>query len=195
MPHPSTLPFRHIAVGSRNPVKIAAVRAVFAPWCVDARYDAVAAASGVPGQPWGDEETQRGAEARARAALDTTGAEVGVGLEGGVVELPGGGARTCAWAVVIDRAGTLGIGGSMAVPLPQSVVRRLRAGEELSHAVDAVAGQVGTGTGIGAVGILTAGAVDRQRAYELLVTYALAPWLAADFFSMPPSEAIDFHDA
>ena len=36
--------------------------------------------------------------------------------------------------------------------------------------------------GIGAVGVLTAGLVDRRRAYEVLVAYALAPWLARDWF-------------
>ena len=49
--------------------------------------------------------------------------------------------------------------------------------------MDAVARQTGTGRGVGAVGILTAGLVDRQRAYESLVTYSLAPWLAADYFA------------
>ena len=34
-----------------------------------------------------------------------------------------------------------------------------------------------------ASGILTAGLIDRQRAYETLVTYALAPWLAGDFWA------------
>jgi non-canonical (house-cleaning) NTP pyrophosphatase len=32
------------------------------------------------------------------------------------------------------------------------------------------------------VGILTAGLIDRQRAYEPLVTYALARWLAPEFY-------------
>ena len=71
----------------------------------------------------------------------------------------------------------------MAIPLPEAVSVRLRAGEELSHAMDAVARQTGTGRGVGAVGILTSGLVDRQRAYESLVTYSLAPWLAAAYFA------------
>lgn len=181
---PSSLTFRTVAVGSANGVKIAAVRAVFARLSPGCTCEGVAAASGVPDQPWGDDETQRGAESRARAALSATSADLAIGLEGGVVLLPDGGARTCAWAVALDRDGRRGIGGSMAVPLPRAVVARLRAGEELSHAIDAVAGIVGSGVGVGAVGILTGGAIDRQRAYEALVTYALAPWLAAEFFSV-----------
>ena len=76
-----------------------------------------------------------------------------------------------------------GIGGSLAMPLPAIVAARVRAGEELGHAMDAVANTVGTKHGRGAVGILTAGLIDRQRAYEPLVTYALAPWLAPDYFA------------
>ena len=170
-------------VGSTNPVKISAVQAVLSRAWPDARCDGVAVHSGVPDQPWGDEETQRGAEGRARAALANSSADLAVGLEGGVVALPDGSVRTCAWAVAVDRRGTLGIGGSLAIPLPERVAQRLRAGEELGHAMDAEARTVGTKYGSGAVGILTMGLIDRQRAYEPLVTYALAPWLATDFFN------------
>ena len=69
------------------------------------------------------------------------------------------------------------------MPLPGIVAERIRAGEELGHAMDAVAQTIGTKHGRGAVGILTAGLIDRQRAYETLVTYALAPWLAAEYFA------------
>jgi non-canonical (house-cleaning) NTP pyrophosphatase len=33
------------------------------------------------------------------------------------------------------------------------------------------------------VGILTAGLLDRQQAYDPLVSYALAPFLAPDYFA------------
>jgi inosine/xanthosine triphosphatase len=175
--------FRRVIVGSTNPVKIAAVKAVIDRIAPDAEVVGVAVASGVPDQPYGDEETQAGARRRAIAALAAGDGTIGIGLEGGVVDLPTGGLRTCAWAVVVDRAGQEGVGGSLAMTLPPSVVARLRAGEELGHAMDAVAATVGTKHGRGAVGILTAGLIDRQRAYEPLVTYALAPWLAAEYFA------------
>ena len=178
----SRLP-RRVIVGSLNPVKIAAVHAVLLRVVTDFHVKGVEVASGVPDQPFGDLETQRGAEARARAALDASEAELAVGLEGGVVVESDGSMRTCAWAVVIDRQGTRGIGGSLSMPLPKIVAERIHAGEELGHAMDAVAQTVGTKHGRGAVGILTAGLIDRQRAYETLVTYALAPWLAPEYFS------------
>lgn len=179
-----SIPRARVVVGSSNPVKIAAVRAVLARIATGAQCDGVTVASGVPDQPWGDDETQRGAETRARAALAASDADLAIGLEGGVVEGPGGRVRTCAWAVAIDRAGAVGIGGSLAVSLPDAVAALLRAGEELGHAMDIVAAQSGTKHGSGAVGILTSGLIDRQRAYEPLVTYALAPWLAPSFYAM-----------
>lgn len=173
-----------VIVGSENPVKIAAVQAVVARFAPNAIVRGVAVASGVPDQPFGDDETQAGARQRARAALSLTpSAQLAVGLEGGVVELPTGQMRSCAWAVVVDTHGTEGIGGSLSMPLPHRVAMRIRAGEELGHAMDAEAQTVGTKHGRGAVGILTAGLVDRQRAYEPMVAYALAPWLAPAFYA------------
>jgi inosine/xanthosine triphosphatase len=176
---------RRVSVGSTNPVKIAAVRAVFSRVAPQATVEGVAVASGVPDQPWGDAETIAGARMRARRALEATGADLAIGLEGGVVEEADGQVRTCAWAVVVGRDGREGVGGSLAMPLPARVAARLRAGEELGLAMDAEARVSGTKTGRGAVGILTAGAIDRQGAYEPLVTYALAPWLAPAFFDGP----------
>ncbi len=174
---------RLVIVGSSNPVKLAAVRAVLSRVAAEIRVEGVQVASGVPDQPFGDDETRRGAEARARAALQISAAGLAVGLEGGVVVEADGSMRTCAWAVAIGRDGTCGIGGSLSMPLPSGVADRIRSGEELGHAMDAVARKVGTKHGLGAVGILTAGLIDRQRAYETLVTYALAPWLAPEYFA------------
>lgn len=171
-----------VSVGSTNPVKIAAVHAVLSRVAPHASVRGVAVSSGVPDQPWGDAETIAGARARARGALEATSAALAIGLEGGVVEDVDGRVRTCAWAVVLGRDGREGLGGSLAMPLPSRVAARLRAGEELGLAMDAEARVSGTKTGRGAVGILTAGLIDRQAAYEPLVTYALAPWLAPAFF-------------
>jgi len=188
-PFPSSNLFTAVAVGSTNPVKVAAVRAVVVRIAPTARVTGVAVASGVPDQPMGDEETQRGARTRALAALAASDALVAIGVEGGVVRLPDGGLRTCAWAVAVDRSGREGVGGSLAMPLPAEVAARVLAGEELGAAMDAVARRTGTKTGPGAVGILTGGLLDRQRAYEPLVTYALAPWLAPQHFGAAPAPA------
>ena len=166
-----------IAVGSKNPVKLAAARAVVMRLVPDVTVEAVEVPSGVPDQPFGDEETTRGAIARARAAREKLGADFGIGLEGGVVEMPDGSMRTCAWAAVVSRSGRHGVGGSLAMPLPHSVAEMIRGGLELGHAMDRLTSQANTKHNAGAVGILTAGLVDRQAAYEVLVAYAMSVFL------------------
>jgi inosine/xanthosine triphosphatase len=168
---------KRIAVGSKNPVKLAAARAVVTRLVSDVTVEAVEVASGVPDQPLGDEETIRGALARAGAAREKLDADFGIGLEGGVVDMPDGAMRTCAWAAVVSRSGRHGVGGSLAMQLPDSVARMIRGGMELGHAMDQLTGSTNTKHGAGAVGILTAGLVDRQAAYEVLVAYAMSGFL------------------
>ena len=169
-----------VVVGSTNPVKVAAVRAVLERIRPDASVSGVDVGSGVADQPMGDDETIRGARERARRALAAGDATLAVGLEGGIVIDHDGAMRTCAWAVAVDRSGQMGTGGSLAMPLPPAVAASIRDGLELGHAMDRLTGAHDTKRGAGAVGILTNGLVDRRRAYEMLVTYALAPWLAGE---------------
>ena len=172
---------RVVAVGSLNPVKVGAVRAVLVPLAPGVTVTGVLVPSEVASQPWGDEETIRGARARALGALaKLSNAELGVGIEGGVVDGGEGGLRSCAWAVVVSRDGIEGVGGSLALTLPPAVAALVRGGQELGEAMDAHVGATNTKQHAGAVGILTAGLIDRQRAYETLVTYALAPFLAGE---------------
>ena len=169
-------PIRLVAVGSLNPVKVAAARAVIHRLSPDVEVRGVAAASGVPDQPWGDDETVRGAVARARAAREALDADWGIGIEGGVVDA-GDSVRTCAWVAIVARDGRQGVGGSLSLTLPAEVGRLVRGGMELGHAMDAVTGEHNVKQNAGAVGILTLGLVTRQQAYETLVAYAMVPLL------------------
>jgi inosine/xanthosine triphosphatase len=173
---------RRIAVGSTNAVKVGAVRAVLAPLAPGATIEGIGVASTVRDQPFGDEETIRGALARATAARDAIGADLGIGIEGGVVEQPDGSMRTCAWAAIINVYGRLGVGGSLSMQLPNRVAALIRDGLELGHAMDQLVGERGTKHGKGAVGILTAGLVDRQGAYEVLLRYALGPFVTTELY-------------
>ena len=180
-PHPQLAgSVRLVAVGSLNPVKVGAVRAVMVPLAPGVVVTGVLVPSEVRSQPWGDDEAIRGARTRALGALaKVADADFGVGIEGGVVDGDGG-LRTCAWAVVAARDGAVGVGGSLAIPLPPAFATLVRDGLELGEAMDALVGEANTKHGLGAVGILTAGLIDRERAYETLVTYALVPFLASD---------------
>ena len=164
-----------VMVGSRNPVKIADGREVAG----------VDVASGVAAQPVGDEETIRGAVNRARAALAAGPgkAELGVGLEGGVVEI-GGALSCCAWCAIVDRAGRIGLASTGRCELPPRVAELiLRGGMELGDANDLVFGRVNSKHGEGAVGILTDGRIDRAAFYAPAVTMAMVRFLNAALFA------------
>jgi inosine/xanthosine triphosphatase len=174
---------RSIAVGSVNPVKVAATRAVLARVAPGARVSGMSISSTVPDQPVGDDETMRGALARARGARDAEAADLGIGIEGGVVVGIDGGLRTCAWAAVVSADGRESVGGSLAMPLPWRVATLIREERmELGAAMDRLVGERNTKQGRGAVGILTAGLIDRQAAYEAIITYALAPFLTPELW-------------
>ncbi len=163
-----------ISVGSLNPVKIAAARAVIAHLFPAAEVRGVAVPSGVPDQPYGDDVTRLGAANRARAARAAIGAKYGIGLEGGVVEEADGSLRTCAWAAVATEDGRVSFGGSLVMTLPPAVAALVRSGMELGPAMDRLTGKSNIKHAEGVVGILTRGAISRQAAYEALVAYAFA---------------------
>ncbi len=176
------------AVGSTNPVKLAAARSV-----LRLLYDnaievlAVPVDSGVPAQPWGDAETRRGAINRALAAQATTAATWGLGLEGGVLEISEGAQGislfTSAWCAVINEQGVLGIAGGANLLLPPSVSQALRDGRELGVAIDELIGQEGTHQRGGAIGALTLGRSSRQVAFEHVLTLAFARLLTPHYYT------------
>jgi len=170
-----------IAIGSTNPVKVQAVEAVLRRVYSNPEAIAVAVDSGVPDQPYGDEQTRAGAVNRARRALAEAGADLGVGLEGGLIDTEHG-LMTCAWCAIVDSDGALGIGGGVNVLLPPAVVERLQQGTELGDAMDQVTGMRDTKQQMGAVGVLSGGITNRQEAYEHLVKMALVRFLRPAYY-------------
>ncbi|MGD2147881.1 MAG: inosine/xanthosine triphosphatase [Anaerolineae bacterium] len=169
-------------VGSSNPVKIAAARSVLRrAYGSELRIEACPVDSGISDQPWGDELTLQGALNRARGALQAVGASLGVGLEGGLVEV-GSRVFTSAWCAVVSEDGMTGLAGGANLLLPPAVAEAVRAGAELGPAMDAFTGLSNLKHQEGAIGILTAGHLNRQLAYEHLLILALARLLTpADY--------------
>lgn len=171
-----------VTVGSTNPVKVAATATVLRRvYGNDIDVKAAAVESGVSHQPWGNEETLRGALNRAQAAQRTSGAMLGIGFEGGLLEIQGQ-VFTCAWCAVVRDDGVVGIAGGECVLLPPSVAADVQAGTELGPAMDALTGLHNTKQGNGAIGALTGGRLDRQAAYEHLLTMALARLLTPAYY-------------
>jgi len=165
-----------IHVGSTNPVKVAATERATAD-VLDAAVEGVAVDSGVPEQPRGRAETITGAENRARRALAAGDADYGVGVEGGVAEVDGApGAWLIMWAAVSD-GDRIARGGGPSIRLPDDVARRVRDGGELGPVLDEQVGTSDVGEGVGAAGVLTGGAVDRESALSHAVASAFGPFV------------------
>ena len=169
-----------IAVGSTNPTKVEAARRAAAKVWPGCAVVAVAVPSGVGEQPMSDDETIHGAVNRARNALAAVdGAQIGMGVEGGVHDTDHGMFVT-GWAAVVDRNGTLGIGAGGRLLLPETLARRIRAGEELGPVMDEMSGRRNVKHGEGVIGIFTNGLIERTAALEIALTYALARFITPE---------------
>lgn len=171
----------NVAVGSTNPAKLEAVRAAILRVWPDAQVAGVAVPSGVSEMPLSDAECLAGARNRARAARASLAADLGVGLEGGVQRqedmlfLVG-------WVVVCAADGREGLAGTARLPLPALIAERVAAGEELGLVMDDLLDEHKSNHRGGAVGALTAGLVMRGEAFAMAVSYALAPFVAGEFY-------------
>ncbi len=175
------LTYASAAVGSTNPAKVEAVRRALAALAPDCAISAIEVPNGVGAQPVGDDATRAGALTRARAALAATHAEIGFGLEGGVV-VDGARLWLGSWGGALDRAGRRGAGGGLRMELPPRLAAGLAAGRELGDLVDDLFGARDSKRQAGAIGLLTAGQVSRTDAFADLVAMALAPFLRPDLY-------------
>ncbi len=177
------LEVRLVAVGSTNPVKVAAARRVIHYFWPEAEVVAVQVASGVSATPWGVEETVAGARQRALRARAQLDADLGVGLEGGLEDVPEArGIFLSGWAAVATRDERVYLGSGGRAPLPPSLVEAVRRGEELGPAMDRLSGQENTKHTVGSVGILTRGFVQRESQFAVALAYALVPLLHPEWW-------------
>ena len=173
-----------IAVGSKNPVKINATRQAFKKVFPDKslRVESVDAKSGVSIQPMSDEECIRGAENRARLALKLTGADFGVGIEGGLNRL-GEIWFDCGWIVVLDKKGKIGIGSSIKMRTPDKMVAMvIKKKVELGVVNDILFKRKNSKQAEGHFGLMTKGAITRTHGYRDGVISALTRFINDDKF-------------
>ncbi len=172
-----------VAIGTKNPVKIRAVKKAFRKAFGGGSFSSVESPSGVSHTPASLAETRVGAETRARHALEKTkGADFGVGVEGGV-QKTGDGLMLCGYVVIIGKDGKVGIGGGTELVLPGAYAKRIYRGEELGQINDDVSGEKGTKHGGGAVGFLTKGVATREEYFRLATAFALAPFISEEVYS------------
>lgn len=178
-------PYR-VAVGSGNPVKVSAVEAVFRrafpkadPTVVSVRVE-----SAVGPQPVGA-ATVRGAVERAAKARAEADADLGVGVEAGLLEPPGfPGPLDVQVCAVVDRAGRRTLGHGAGFPHAASVVRDVLAGRDVGEVLARLSGERDIGRTKGAIGHLTHGVLDRARLTEHAVIAALVPRMNPELYGM-----------
>jgi inosine/xanthosine triphosphatase len=156
-----------VIIGSKNPVKIAAVKRAFTT-CFpneDIQYVDQETASGVADQPLTLEETMQGAINRAKNASNND-ASYSVGLEGGIFFQKVGGREEgieLSWACVLDcQTGRYQLASGPGFPVLPSILQHIHAGENLSDALEIEYKLVNAGAAKGYVGWLSDNIIDRE---------------------------------
>jgi inosine/xanthosine triphosphatase len=168
-----------VIIGSKNPVKIDAVRQAFEKAFPDDNYsfEGHDSESNVPEQPIGDVQTFHGAENRAKDVHKKyPEADFWVGIEGGIQVDEKNDMEAFAW-VVIFSATLEGKAKTANFYIPKKVAELVKGGMELGHADDEVFGKSNSKQNTGSVGILTHGLINRTEYYEQAVILALIPFL------------------
>ncbi|GGE77547.1 DUF84 family protein [Priestia taiwanensis] len=150
-----------VSIGSTNKAKVAAVEGAFTGYKVT--FSCIEVSSQVSPQPFSDDETMRGAINRAHNVLVAEGADVGIGLEGGVVETPQG-LFLCNWGALTDGEVTVVAGGAR-IQLPEELEIPLLNGIELGPLMEQYSKRDNVRQGEGAIGILTNGHINRKEMF------------------------------
>ena len=171
-----------IAVASRNPVKLDAVKKGLSVFLNDElEMLGVSVESGVPDQPMSDAETLKGAINRVENARQLfPGHDFYVGVEGGVEDSVSG-LMAFAW-VVISNGKKTGKARTAGFFLPPRVAELVHQGMELGDADDIVFAKQNSKQQNGAVGLLTADIITRKSLYLPAVQMAFIPFINPELY-------------
>nr|WP_315299991.1 inosine/xanthosine triphosphatase [Raoultella terrigena] len=163
----------HVVSATTNPAKIQAILQAFNEIFGEGscHIESVSVESGVPEQPFGNDETRAGARNRvenARAARPD--ADFWVAIEAGIDD-----GSTFSW-VVIENSLQRGEARSATLPLPAAILEQVRAGKALGPVMSQHTGIDEIGRKEGAIGIFTAGKLTRSSVYHQAVVLALSPF-------------------
>ena len=148
-------------IGTENRAKVQAARDIILFHYPKAIITSVAVGSSVSDQPFGDEETRLGAINRALRASEKKEGAIGIGLEGGVRIIEGQ-MYLCNWGALNFPGCARFTAAGAQIPLPKNIATELLNGEELGPVIDRVYNSSGIRHKEGAIGMLTAGAVNRN---------------------------------
>ncbi|MBH0157880.1 DUF84 family protein [Fictibacillus sp. 5RED26] len=163
-----------IGIGSSNPAKIKAAHP-FITHFEDAELVSYASDSLVAAQPFSDEETKIGAINRARDCVKQ-GADIGIGFEGGVMEMEDG-MYLCNWGAVADQHGNVYSAAGARILLPLVIVAGLKQGKELGTLMGDLTKDPEIRKKDGAIGVFTSGMLSRSEMFLHISTILLGQYI------------------
>ncbi len=168
-----------IAIGTKNKLKIDAVKKILVLVWKNFEIVPCEVSSGVSETPHSDSEAIKGAMNRAQNALKLTNADVGIGAEGNVTSNEYG-MFVLGWVAIIDKNGKHGIGSSGGVLIPKTLRKYVEEGMGLAEATNKVtsASQEKIRLENGTNGILSNGLYDRAHEFEDATRCALAAFVS-----------------
>jgi inosine/xanthosine triphosphatase len=174
--------FRLVAIGSKNPAKTTGVRRVFSASFPRARFVEVETGSVVRAQPMTFRQILEGAKKRAEHAVEVAGADVGVGVEAGILSRSEK-RLNLQLAVIDDAHGRSSVGSSAGFMLPEHLIKRIQSeGKELDRYAREITGAEKVEEMGGIIRHLSKGSVSRVEMTEQCVKMALVPWLNGELY-------------
>ena len=173
-----------IVIGSENPVKIECIKEAFQLVFAgkEFEYRGVAVDTGVDVQPFGEEETLRGAMNRLRSIREKyPDADYWIGIEGGIEKIEST-MYAFAWIVIRDQ-NRIGKARTATFEIPKALRELIEKGYELGDADDMVFNRVNSKHNDGTVGKLTDGIIDRIEFYKHAAILALIPFRKSELFN------------
>lgn len=164
-----------IAIGTKNPTKINAVKNAFSKY-LKGEFISVNVPSNVSEQPLSDEETMTGAVNRAKNAREAEKANIGVGLEGGLVKTEIG-YFLCNWGALVDDSLQPIVAGGARIVIPNEIGDQVFGGQELGDVMDRYVKKHNVRQNEGAIGIFTNGLVDRTQMFSELSNLLIGQYL------------------
>lgn len=163
-----------IGIGSSNPAKIKAADP-FLAYFKEAELLSYSSDSLVSAQPFSDEETKEGAINRAKDCVKQ-GASIGLGFEGGVMEMEDG-MYLCNWGAVADKDGNVFSAAGARILLPHSIVEGLKQGQELGTLMGEFTQDPDIRKKDGAIGVFTSGMLTRSEMFLHISTILLGQYV------------------
>jgi inosine/xanthosine triphosphatase len=171
-----------VVVGSLNPVKLNATKNILEKIYGKINISSKYVDSGVPDQPFGLDETIKGAVTRAKNSYSID-VDLSVGIESGLMKTPNTltGYIDLQWCAIFDGKNvTLGV--SSGFEYPPEVVKEVLSGVEVGDVMDRITGVDNLGMKKGAVSHLSKDMLDRTENTEQCVLTAMIPRMNKEIY-------------